>query len=230
MSRLAGIAETGVTAVLWAAVAVGLAVIALTIPVYTTATTQWLRVPASAGLSAAETLRLSGQVRALVADREYRALPSTYRGQPAFDAPAVSHLMDVRAVISGAKVATGIAAALLAVWVALCVGRRRWTRLRIGMVAGGLLTLGSVLLAAGAALVDFETFFAGFHGLFFKSGTWTFPDDSLLIRLFPERFWSTAGLAWGALAVLVAAVLLVAAKQVPGARAQESDRRRVQEV
>jgi integral membrane protein (TIGR01906 family) len=230
MRRLAGIAETVVVAVLWAAVAVGLAAIALTIPVYTTMTSQWLGVPATAGLSTAETLQLSGNVRGLVSDPEYDALPSEYHGQPAFDASAVSHLMDVRAVLGGAKAATGAAAALLAVWVGWCVGRQRWTAMRSGMVAGGWLTLIAVTLAAAAALIDFETFFAGFHGLFFKAGTWTFPADSMLIRLFPERFWATAGLAWGTLAALIAAALLVGVRQVPGARKQESDRRRVQEV
>ena len=230
MARAAGIAETVVVAVLWVAVALGLAMAALTIPVYTTATSQWLGVPATAGLSTAETLRLSGQVRGLVSDRTFDPLPSEYRGQPAFDAGAVSHLMDVRAVISGAKVATGLAAAVLAVWVGWCVGRRRWTSLRRGMVAGGWLTLCSVVIAAAAALIDFETFFVAFHGVFFKSGTWTFPEDSLLIRLFPERFWSTAGLAWGSLAVLVALALLVLARQVPSAQAQETDGRGVQEV
>jgi integral membrane protein (TIGR01906 family) len=230
MRRLAGLIETVVVAVLWAALFVGLSALALTVPVYTTITTRWLGVPASAGLSTADTLKLSGEVRALVSDRTYVALPSSFRGQPAFDTAAVSHLMDVRRVLAGAKVATGAAAALLAIWVGWCLGRRRWPALRRGMLAGGWLTLVAVVLAASAAIVDFETFFATFHGLFFKAGTWTFPADSLLIRLFPEQFWTTAGLAWGTLSVLFAVALLVAVRQVPRARAQESDRRPVQEV
>lgn len=221
MRRLAGIAETVAVAVLWAAVATGLAAIALTIPVYTTASSQYLGIAKTAGLSTAETLQLSGNVRALVADPEFDPLPSEYHGQPAFDASAVSHLMDVRGVLSGAKAATGAAAALLAVWVGWCVARGRWTALRRGMIAGGVLTLVSVALAASAAIIDFETFFASFHGLFFKAGTWTFPEDSMLIRLFPERFWITAGLAWGSLTGLVAAALLVGARWVPsGAEAR----------
>jgi integral membrane protein (TIGR01906 family) len=230
MRRLAAVAETVVVAVLWSAVALGLAAIALTIPVYTTMTSQWLGIPATAGLSTAETLQLAGNVRALVADPEFDPLPSIFHGQPAFDAAAVSHLMDVRAVLGGAKLATGAAAALLAVWVGWCVARGRWAALRRGMVAGGWLTLVGILLAASAAVIDFETFFAGFHGLFFKAGTWTFPEDSMLIRLFPERFWTTAGLAWGTLAGLIAAALLVGERTVPSAPKQESDRRRVQEV
>jgi integral membrane protein (TIGR01906 family) len=230
MRRLGRFAETVVVAVLWALAAVGLAAIALTIPVYTTMTSQWLGVPATAGLSTAETLQLSGAVRAFVSDLVSDPLPSEFHGQPGFDGSAVSHLMDVRAVLGGAKAATGASAALLAVWVGWCVGRKRWKALQRGMVVGGWLTLVTVLLAASAAVIDFATFFAGFHGLLFKAGTWTFPADSMLIRLFPERFWATAGLAWGSLSALIAAGLLVGVRQVPSALGQESDRRRVQEV
>ena len=53
--------------------------------------------------------------------------------------------------------------------------------------------------------------FTTFHGVFFAAGTWTFPSDSLLIRLFPESFWIAAAAAWAALVVLGALVLWLAA-------------------
>ena len=77
-----------------------------------------------------------------------------------------------------------------------------------------------VVLGAASAFVDFDTFFAAFHGLFFRSGTWTFPYDSMLIRLFPERFWIASGVAWATLTGAGAAVLLVAAKVLPSGPAQ----------
>ena len=206
--RLAGMAEIAVAAVLWAALVTGSAVIALTVPVYTSAMTQALGVPATAGLSATDVVRLSAQVRALVADDEYEPLPAVWAGRPAFDEAAVSHLLDVRRVIALGRFATGIAALLLATYVAFCVGKRRVQVLGAGMRAGAAVCGLLVALGVIAATADFSAFFAAFHGLFFASGTWTFPSDSLLIRLFPERFWIASGAAWAVLLSLGAAVLL----------------------
>jgi uncharacterized membrane protein len=75
--------------------------------------------------------------------------------------------------------------------------------------------LGLVVLGGLAAVFDFSTFFAAFHSLFFAAGTWQFPYDSLLIRLFPERFWTTAGAAWAVLAAGGAGLLLMIARCVP---------------
>jgi len=218
--RLSAFAEVGVAALVWAALVTGSAVLALTVPVYTSAMTQALGVPQSSGLPAADVVRLSGQVRALVADSEYDPLPATWAGQPAFDASAVSHLLDVRGVIGFARLATGIAALLLATYVGFCVGTGRLTRLATGMRAGAAASAGVVVLGVAAALTDFSRFFAAFHGVFFASGTWTFPYDSLLIRLFPEPFWIASGVAWAALIALGAGLLLVSARLVLGTQAR----------
>ena len=199
--------ETAVATLLWVVLCVGSAALALTVPVYTSALAQALGVPASSGLSVADTVRLAGDVRELVADTEYDPLPSTWKGQPAFDAAAVSHLRDVRSVISGARLATGGAALLLAAYVSACLVRRRSDRLLAGMRAAAWTLVVAVALAAVAAFADFEALFTSFHSLFFASGTWTFPADSMLIRLFPEPFWIASGACWATL-VLVAAALL----------------------
>jgi integral membrane protein (TIGR01906 family) len=208
--------EVGAVAILWGVLVVGLSVLTLTVPVYTSALTQVLGVPASSGLSGADVVALGGQVRSFVADPEADPLPATWRGRPAFGPSEVSHLRDVRAVLSGARVSTGVVSFLLACYVAWCVARRRFARLRSGMAWGAVFTLGLVGLAALAALTDFGSFFAAFHGLFFASGTWTFPFDSMLIRLFPERFWAASGAAWAALCVVLAAVLALAARLLRG--------------
>jgi hypothetical protein len=199
---------------------VGSAVLALTLPVYTSAASQWLGVAQTAGVPAGDAARLAWEVRALVADDDFGPLPSMYAGAPAFDAAAVSHLMDVRAVLTGAREATGVAALLLATYIGYCVMRGRIDRLRAGMRAAAVLCGVAVLLAVVAAFTDFSSFFAAFHGLFFKSGTWTFPADSLLIRLFPERFWELSGAAWGALVLGGAGLLLLASRLTRTAQAR----------
>jgi uncharacterized membrane protein len=101
------------------------------------------------------------------------------------------------------------------VHVAWCVARRRWRALARGMRAGALGVLGLVVFAGMAAVLDFSMFFAAFHGLFFAAGTWQFPYDSLLIRLFPERFWTTAGASWAVLAACGAGLLFLASRAAP---------------
>jgi integral membrane protein (TIGR01906 family) len=223
-------AEICVAALLWASLIVGSAVTVLTVPVYTSAMVQALDVPRTAGLPVADVLHLSGQVRALVADREFGPLPGTWKGAAAFDAAAVSHLMDVRRVIAAARVATGVIALLLAAYVGFCVVRGRVDRLRAGMRAAAMLCAAAVVVAVVAAMTDFSSFFAAFHGLFFKAGTWTFPADSLLIRLFPERFWEASGAAWAFLVMAGAAVLLLGSRLTRGTRARLSASRTANNV
>lgn len=217
--RVPGALETGIAAVLWTAFIVGISVLTLTVPVYTSALTQALGVPASAGMPVADVVALSARVRSFVADPETESLPAVWKGRPAFGLPEVAHLRDVRAVLSGARTATGAAALLLAGYVAWCVAKRRFALLRRGMTWGAVLTGALVVLAAAASLLDFGAFFAVFHGLFFAAGTWTFPYDSLLIRLFPEPFWAASGAAWAGLCLAAAGVLGLASRLLRAAAA-----------
>lgn len=210
------ITERAVAACVWAAIVLGSVVLALTMPVYTSAMTQALAVPQSAGLPTGDVVRLSAQVRALVADPEFDPLPSQWRGQPAFDAAAVSHLMDVRSVISAARAAVGVLALLLAAYVGWCVATRRIVALTGGMSWGAWLLGAATVLAVVVAVTSFDVLFTVFHGIFFAAGTWTFPEDSLLIRLFPERFWMASGGVWAALNLVGAAALGVGARLLRG--------------
>ena len=37
--------------------------------------------------------------------------------------------------------------------------------------------------------MDFDVAFRKFHNIFFKIGTWQFPETSKLVTLFPREFW-----------------------------------------
>lgn len=211
--------EVGTAAVLWTAFIVGISVLTLTVPVYTSALTQALSVPASSGLPASDVVALSARVRSFVADPETETLPAVWKGRPAFGLSEVAHLRDVRAVLSGARTATGTAALLLAAYVAWCVAKKRFSLLRGGMASGAAATAALVVLAVAASFFDFSSFFAAFHGLFFAEGTWTFPYDSLLIRLFPEPFWAASGVAWAGLCLAAAGVLGLASRLLRAAAA-----------
>lgn len=184
--------------------AIGLAVLPLETSLFTRVLVGRVSVAGDAGLTPQQTAFIAEQVRAFVVERE-GALPAVFAGVPAFDAAMVGHLEDVASVLALAQVATAaslLVVAALAVWL--------WRRGRGGLlgrtlVTGGAAGLVSVVVAGAIALIDFDGFFTLFHRLFFAQGTWTFPWDSLLIRLFPEAFWAVAGLSWGLGIMLISA-------------------------
>jgi integral membrane protein (TIGR01906 family) len=119
---------------------------------------------------------------------------------------AISHLDDVRAVIAAAILVTAMLMLGLAVWIGVAVYHRRYAVLGGALSIGAAVVAGLVVSVALFAAVDFDAFFSGFHRLFFEPGTWVFPSDSVLIRLFPEPFWVAAGVAWAVLILAVAAL------------------------
>lgn len=217
---------TAVVAVALAAFALGFALAPLMTPGYTKFLTTRLDVASEAGLPRAVAADLAEDVRSFVADPVDTELPAMVAGREGFDESAVSHLADVAAVISAARLATGLLAGALGVWLVVCISRRSFGAISRGLRAGSLVTAGFVVLALVAGTLDFEWLFTRFHGLFFESGTWTFPQGALLIQLFPEAFWATSGAVWGALVLLIAGAYRLAAGVIDrqaAARSGKSD-------
>lgn len=127
---------------------------------------------------------------------------------------AVTHLDDVRRVIAGANAATALLALLAAAWIGLAAYHGRFGTVAAALRIAAVLAAGLVFAIAVFAAVDFDAFFSAFHALFFAPGTWVFPSDSVLIRLFPEPFWVAAGVAWGALICLLAGVYAALARAI----------------
>lgn len=109
-------------------------------------------------------------------------------GTPAFGADEISHMSDVRSLIG----------VLLAIWLLAAIGLIVLLRkpgpaeVRRHLRIGAWLTLGVFVVVGLASLVSFDALFTSFHEVLFAAGTWTFPLDSTLIGLYPERFWVTA--------------------------------------
>ena len=185
----------------------GASVVPLTIPAFTHLLAAQTSLAQEAGVTPATMLKVAEEVRSFVVGGDTDTLPAIVDGRPGFDAAAVSHLLDVRRVITAARIASGILALVLALGLAYEVAHKRTRRIADALVAGALCSVALVVLCVIAATMDFETFFAAFHGLFFSAGTWTFPYDSLLIQTFPEPFWVIAGAAWGATVLLGAGAL-----------------------
>jgi uncharacterized membrane protein len=115
-------------------------------------------------------------------------------------------MADVRNVFRGAETV-----AVLAVGVAAFrVLRARRRGESLGLVRdGALFAAGLVAIVGVAAAVAFEPLFLLFHRLFFPQGSFLFPPESNLIRLYPEWYWQ--GVTAGVGGSFIAIALLIAA-------------------
>lgn len=112
----------------------------------------------------------------------------------AFNARELSHMDDVKVVYGQL---TWVA--LVALLIALLAG---WFLVRLygptalwgALSDGGLCGLVILFILGVWMSVGFSAFFTTFHKLFFEGDSWLFHYDDTLIRLFPLRFWSDAGM------------------------------------
>lgn len=127
---------------------------------------------------------------------------------PAFglDDEVFSHLDDCYALISGAVPWLTAAAVLAAASLIALVRAGHQRTAGAALFAGPAALLAFMAVCGIAAAIDFEGFFAVFHGVLFPQGNWTFPADSLLICMLPEGFWMGMGALW--LAVTLAACIV----------------------
>lgn len=201
-------------AVALAVFAIGLAVVPLTLPVATRLASAAFSDAEQAGLPRARMMQLAEGVRAYVTGAlpAEKTLPANVDGRPGFDAAAVSHLTDVRSVLRGEGIATGLLAGVVTVWMAILLARRHLDGIASALRLAARIDIALVAILSAWAVVNFEGFFSAFHGLFFSAGTWTFPYDSLLIELFPEGFWIAGGIGWGVLVIGLGTLYALAAR------------------
>jgi integral membrane protein (TIGR01906 family) len=186
---------------------VGAAILPMLHPAFTQLLASRYSLVAETGLPRQQVLSTAEQVRAFVAGSGADSLPAVVGGRPGFDAAAVSHLRDVRRVLGGAKVVTGVLGLLVAAWLGVAIARKWYSTMSAGFLVGAGFCAMFVLGGVAAGTMNFDSFFTWFHGLFFSAGTWEFPADSLLIQVFPIGFWMAAGVTWGVLVALGGVVL-----------------------
>lgn len=133
-------------------------------------------------------------------------------GQPLYNERELSHMQDVKRVITNSLRVWYLSLALLALLGVWAWFGGWWQAYRLGLMRGGWLMVGlavtiGLIVVVGIAINPdvFWNFFAGFHHLFFQGDSWLFLYSDTLIRLFPIRFWEDAFL-WGAVIALAGGV------------------------
>jgi integral membrane protein (TIGR01906 family) len=129
-------------------------------------------------------------------------------GTPLYNERELSHMNDVRTVTQGALRIWYISLAILLLLGVWAWFGGWWDSYRLGLIRGGWLMVGlavtnGLIVVVGIAVNPdvFDTFFTGFHRLFFTGDSWLFLFSDTLIRLFPIRFWEDAFL-WAAVIAL----------------------------
>ncbi len=148
-----------------------------------------------------EVARLNSASRYAEAPALAREIASFYtEGKPLpadkLEEREITHLQDVKRILDGATYALY---ALTALYLALIFALYKTTKkfktfvsyVKKSLLSGSILLL---ILLAGLALIftSFHFFFDKFHYLFFEQGTWNFPEESNLIKTFPEQFFVDA--------------------------------------
>ena len=178
-------------------VTLGVPLIAIMLNIWLIASRPFLRweysrptFPAAEGFSAAERMQLAVPSTLFLVRPITRGELEALRhdGRPLYERDEIDHLEDVRRLV-GQLTWLGL---MSVAW--LLVGAYRWRRGLFpgwpgALVRGAGLTVGIVAVVGLAMGVAWPVVFTGFHELFFKPGTWSFPIESGLIRLFPGQFW-----------------------------------------
>lgn len=128
-----------------------------------------------------------------------------------FNPREIRHLDDVRAALRLATAVWWASAAVLAAGLAMALRRVTACALfQLALARGCWLTLAIIALILAASVLSFLPLFDAFHAVLFAPGTWIFPFEDTLIRLFPERFWRDAFLIHGLLSALLALAIRAA--------------------
>ena len=206
----------------WIGVATGLAIIAVTLPLFLNPI--WVAFEQGRAQATAWTGYPEPQLRqatdAILADLVFGppAFDVTIGGEPVLNERERAHMQDVRGVFIGFFVAALVGAAG-----ALAIAARRGRIARRGTwraVRGGAAGLAIVLVVGGGvAFVAFDALFETFHRLFFAGGSYTFdPSTERLVQLFPFQFWQETAIAVGAVCIVEAAIVAAVASRQLAAR------------
>lgn len=130
-------------------------------------------------------------------------------GEPIYNESELSHMEDVKTVVTGMRIALAAIMVLILVIDSIAVKKGWKKQLFHGIERGGWMTIGLLVAVLIFVLLSFDQLFTWFHQIFFESGTWRFYTSDTLIRLFPTRFWRDSFIFVGALSMLMGGGLIL---------------------
>ena len=143
-------------------------------------------------------------------------------GEPVFNARELSHMADVKAVVTGMRVALAVCVITLLICTGLILKNGQRDLIIKAFNAGGWGVVGLIAAILLFVVISFNQLFTWFHMLFFTEGTWQFFTSDTLIRMFPIRFWRDAFIFVGVLSLILGAVLIFITRKYSDLRVIES--------
>ena len=130
-------------------------------------------------------------------------------GEPIYNDRELSHMQDVKEVVTGMRMALAASSLILLAITAINLSQGNHKLLLRAYGYGGWGVLGLIGSILFFVAVSFNQLFTWFHLVFFESGTWRFYTSDTLIRLFPMRFWRDAFIFVGVLSLIFGIVLII---------------------
>jgi integral membrane protein (TIGR01906 family) len=203
---------------------VAIPVLLLVSPVYLIASPAYMwheyglrSFPSSIRFSAPERLLLSSTIVKYVMGRATEQEMATLRtdaGETALRDEEVQHLIDVRVVMDGFRLAHALLLVLALLSVALVWYSAHRAMLPLYLRQGVWIAAGLIFFIVLASVLNFDVFFTRFHQIFFSEGSWLFFEDDTLIQLYPLPLWIDAIWKIGVLVALEMALLYALAARL----------------
>jgi integral membrane protein (TIGR01906 family) len=143
---------------------------------------------------------------------EYLALRRPLPNDAFYSPLELAHMGDVQAIFQGIYL-TALVSCLLTV-VLIILLRRKGRDIRRVVRAAGIAVLALVAaLGTISVTVGFDALFVAFHELAFSNNFWLLPEDSGLIRLFPENYFMSYFFIALSATIVVALVLMILSRR-----------------
>lgn len=134
-------------------------------------------------------------------------------GEPIYNPSELSHMEDVKAVVTGMRIALAALTVILLIFTMININKGNKHLILQSFHNGGWGILGLIGAIMILLVISFNQLFTWFHQIFFESGTWRFYTSDTLIRLFPMRFWRDAFIFVGVLCILIGGITILVTRK-----------------